>query len=314
MLEDGTSIGSLVLGSSEQSTGRNLSRWSLVVAVSNESVLQHTLLSSPVIDAGCQVILKRGFPSAAKAYNSGIAEARNEIIVFAHQDIFLPGSWKFQMEHALSELAAQDPNWGVLGLVGVKQDSSREIVGYCYSTGLRQIVGQPFAEPVEALSLDEILLVIRRSSGLTFDEALPGFHLYGTDICQLAKQKKLKSYVVQSFCIHNTNGIKSFPLDFWRGYLYLRRKWRLDLPIRTCCTRITRGCGPAIRRIVKDFARAIFWPRDVGSRWDDVGRLRQFVERERSKFEAVSVSAGSQSGEAAQLCPVPQHGSNLDEH
>jgi len=287
MLKDGKCGGSLSLESHKDSKARDLSHWSLIVAVNNESVLRQTLLSSPVIDDGCQVILKRSFPSAGAAYNSGIAEAQNEIIVFAHQDIYLPSTWKLQLERALSDLDGRDPHWGALGFVGVMKRPGNEIVGYCYSTGLQQIVGEPFAAPVEAMSLDEIVLVIRRSSGLTFDEALPGFHLYGTDLCQQARVKNLKSYVVQAFCIHNTNGIKFFPRDFWRGYLYLRRKWRDDLPIRTCCTTITRWCGPAIKRIVKDLAHALLWPRKVGSRWDDVSDLRQFVEREQSKYETL---------------------------
>src|SRR5208282_4650951 len=158
---------------------------------------------------------------------------------------------KEELERALTHLDALDPDWGVVGFVGVRKGRGDVIVGYCYSTGLQQIVGEPFQGPVETISLDEIVLVIRRSSGLTFDEMLPGFHLYGTDICLQALRKHLRSYVVQAFCIHNTNGIKSFPLDFWRGYLYLRRKWWDALPIRTCCTRITRWCGPAIERIIK---------------------------------------------------------------
>ncbi len=272
---------------------KGLARWSLIVAVNNDTVLRQTLLASPAIDGGCQVILRRGFSSAAAAYNSGIAEACNEILVFAHQDVFLPENWKIQMERALSELAVRDPDWGALGACGITRDLPNIFVGYCYSTGLQRIVGQPFAGPVEVQSLDEIVLVIRRSSGIMFDEALPGFHLYGTDLCQLANLKHLKSYAVQAFCIHNTNGIRSFPLDFWRGYLYLRRKWLRDLPISTCCTRITRGCAPAVERILEDFGRAALWPKNVGNRWQDVGSLVHFVERERLKCEGIGVSAGS---------------------
>jgi len=292
------SAGSAPAESFLRASPTDLSRWSLVVAVNNDTVLKQTLLSSPAIDSGCQVILKRNFPSAGMAYNSGIAEARNEIIVFAHQDIYLPESWKLELESALSELAVRDPNWGALGPCGVGTKPPSDFAGYCYSTGLRGIVGQPFAGPVEVQSLDEIVLVIRRSSGILFDEALPGFHLYGTDLCQLAKRRHLKSYAVPAFCIHNTNGIKSFPTDFWRGYLYLRRKWPENLPIRTCCTQITKGCGPAITRIIKDFAHEILWPRKVGSRWDDVYRLCRFVDSERSKCEDTGVPTESHSRES----------------
>jgi len=262
---------------------RQLDHWSLVVAVSNDRVLQTNLLASPAIDARCQVITKRGFPSASKAYNSGIAEARHEIIVFAHQDVHFPRDWTTNIERALSRLAVEDPNWGVLGVVGMEKDL-QEVTGYCYSTGLQMFVGKPFSRLVEARSLDEIVLVIRRSSGLTFDEGLPGFHLYGTDICLEAEKRKLKSYAASAFCIHNTNGIKSFPMDFWRAYFYLRRKWRGVLPIQTCCTKITRWAGPAMGTIARDFAHRVLSPRKVGRRWEDPDRLYQVVERERTEL------------------------------
>jgi len=258
--------------------------WSLIVAVNNESVLNGTLLASPAIDDQCQVILKRGYSCAGGAYNSGIADANHDLMVFAHQDIYLPRGWKADLGCALAQLEAQDPNWGAVGLVGMAVEPSHAIAGYCYSTGLQRIVGKPFDKPVEVISLDEIVLVIRRSSGLCFDDALPGFHLYGTDLCLEARKRDLRSYAVQAFCIHNTNGIKQFPMDFWRAYLYLRRKWWDYLPVQTCCIKIERGCGQAIHQVAGDLAHRVLQPRKVGSRWEDISRLCQHVDREQTEL------------------------------
>jgi hypothetical protein len=247
--------------------------WSLIVAVNNESVFRGTLLASPAIDSKCQVIAKRGFTSAGVAYNAALTEASNEVVVFAHQDVYLPRNWRRNLDHALGQLATKDPTWGVAGVFGITQSNVPEHRGHCYSTGLKAVLGKGFSAPIEAQSLDELVLVVRRSSGLSFDDELPGFHLYGTDICLQAATKEMKSYIVPAFCVHNSNGVKYYPLDFWRAYFYLRRKWWPRLPVTTCCTRITKWCLPALKSMFRDCVDTVFRLRNVGSRVDDVATL-----------------------------------------
>jgi len=266
--------------SNRKSKITTLSDWSLVVAVNDESLLQHTLMASPAINARCQVITKRGFASAGKAYNAGIEEARHDIVVFAHQDVYLPEDWTSNLECALAQLAVDDPNWGVLGSFGVVKGDPEEKRGYCYSTGLKGILGEPFSNPIQTLSLDELLLVVRRSSGLRFDENMPGFHLYGTDICLQADSRNMNSYIIAAFCVHNSNGIRRLPLDFWRSYFYIRKKWWRDLPITTCCTKITKLCLPVGVRIAREL-KGGFFPSRAGSRCHDVeGLYRRLVQSE----------------------------------
>ena len=246
---------------------------SLIVAVNNDRVLNTTLLASPGVNDHCQIILKRGFRSAGSAYNSGLSEANEEILVFAHQDVFLPTAWFEDLERAVKRVAAADPNWGVLGVFGVTRSSPADYRGYCYSTGLQAILGDHFEEPMEAQSLDELVLVIRHSSGLSFDEHLPGFHLYGTDICLRAKQLGKKSYIIPAFCLHNSNGVARLPKDFWSAYFYLRRTWWQTLPVVTCCTTLSRHAMPAIKSIVRDLLAPVFPARTPGHRVDDVVKL-----------------------------------------
>lgn len=140
------------------------------------------------------------------------------------------------------------PKWGVAGAYGVTTYGKG--AGYVYSIGLRRLVGEPFTEPIQVRSLDEMLLVLRRSVDLRFDERLPGFHLYGTDICLEAEVRGMRNYALLCFALDNSSGIKWLPLSFWRAYMYLRRKWKDRLPVVTPCTKITTGCTPIINYIL----------------------------------------------------------------
>ncbi len=256
-----------------------LKRWTLVSASNNDTVLRENLLASPDIDAACQVIIQRGYRSASHAYNDAIRGAKEEVIVFAHQDVYFPEGWLDNLSRALDQLSAFDPNWGVLGVFGMTQSSSPEPQGYCYSTGLERVLGEAFEKPKEAQSLDEVVLVVRRSAGLAFDEALPGFHFYGTDICMEARLRGMHNYIASAFCIHNTNGIRQLPLAFWRSYFYMRRKWRRFLPITTCCATISRSYLPLCKQIAWDLRKTILRSESRGVRCGNVSELFEELVR-----------------------------------
>ena len=177
------------------------------------------------------------------------------------------------LDQAVGQLATMDPTWGVVGVFGVTRATEPEYRGHCYSTGLRAVLGKSFSEPIEAQSLDELVLVVRRSSGLSFDGELPGFHLYGTDICLRAATKGLRTYIVPAFCVHNSNGVKYYPVEFSARLLPPPEKWWPQLPIITCCTTITKWCLPAIKSMSRDCVDTVFRLRNVGSRVNDVATL-----------------------------------------
>lgn len=210
-----------------------------VVAVNNRDVLQNNLLASPCFRKphGHQIIIQEGFNSAAKAYNDATDRAQNELMVFVHQDIILPEQWLNQVEDALQHLEEQDPSWGVLGCYGKTQ--TNEGRGWVYQSG-PGMIGAPFENPVPVQTLDEIVLILRRSSHLRFDEGLPHFHLYGTDICLRAKESGRTSYAIPAFCIHNSSQGFVLPKEFYECYWHVRRAWSSQLPIQASCIRITR--------------------------------------------------------------------------
>jgi Glycosyltransferase like family len=246
--------------------------WTLISATNNDELLKRCLLSSPDIGSASQVILQKGFTSAAAAYNSGLQKTNTDLVVFAHQDVYLPQGWLASLRRALDLLSKADPNWGVLGVWGVNR-SCDDGTGFLYCAGLQRRLGNAFEGFREVRSLDEVLLIIRKSSNLRFDEQLPGFHMYGTDICLEARRRGMKSYAIPAFCIHNTNGYRMLPWQFWRCYLFMRRKWKSDLPIATSCTEITFGCWPMIRWNITRVANVILGRHRTGKRVHDPRQL-----------------------------------------
>jgi len=223
-----------------------------VVASNNRQTLEANLLASPCFRAGHphQILIQEGYSSASKAYNDAIEKSRNDLIVFAHQDIIFPEGWLGQFEAALRYLATTDPEWGVLGCYGRTRNDGAH--GYVYSPG-PGFVGEPFEHPSEIQTLDEIVLILRKSSGLRFDNTLPHFHLYGTDICMRAAELGRKSYAIPALCVHNTLYYLVLPKEFYTCYKQIRNTWKAHLPIQTPCIRITASNKFLYERKLKEF-------------------------------------------------------------
>ena len=245
--------------------------WSLVVATNSDEILENCLLRSEEVSLAKEILMQRNARNASTAYNAGLNESTGDVIVFAHQDIFLPKGWAKKLYKVIRGLTVDDPNWGVAGVYGVT--ACGQSAGYIYSSGLRRFVGEPFYEPIQVRCLDEMLLILRRSSGLRFDERLPGFHLYGTDICLEAEARGLRNYVVPCFAFHNSRGINWLPLTFWQAYMHLRKKWKDRLPITTVCTKITVGCTPIMDAILRACWSSVRHRNNLGSRVADPERF-----------------------------------------
>jgi hypothetical protein len=226
-----------------------------VVAVNDEDVFIRSLLASPDVDERCQILPQRGFTSAAEAYNHGLGQAQCEVVVFAHQDVYLPLGWWTAVEAAIQQLTSE---WGVLGVYGI--DAERCQRGFVYDTGFGGWLGEPLCGPRPVRTLDEIVLVVNRASGLRFDHGLPGFHFYGTDICLQAASRGLQAFAIPAICIHNSNRIIYFEKDFWDGYAYMQNKWRSSLPVTTPCTLLSSSPWPSIARRLRDLPRRLVGP------------------------------------------------------
>jgi Glycosyltransferase like family len=251
--------------------------YTIVVAVNDMGVLQRNLYLSPGIRSeNIELIIKRDYRSAALAYNEGLDEAKHDIVIFVHSDMYLPETWFVSLKQSLLCLEAEKVNWGVVGCYGVRKEG-KEVrgLGRVYSNGMGN-VGLEISRPEPVQTLDEIVLIMRKSSGLRFDPTLPHFHMYGTDICMSAKERGMSAYVIPAYCIHNTNQIVRLPEEFYKCCRHIKNRWRKFLPIFTPCISISRFDGNIrMRRMYELYSR--LWNRDMipASRVQDPRSLLQ---------------------------------------
>ncbi|MGA2431222.1 MAG: glycosyltransferase family A protein [Candidatus Acidiferrum sp.] len=213
------------------------------------SIFERNFALSPCLKGlpSDRLIIQEGFSSASTAYNDAIEKANTDLIVFAHQDVYFPTGWLVDLNRSLEMLENSDPDWGVLGCSGIKYPDIH--AGYLYSVGLG-ILGGPFERPTAIDTLDEFILILRKSSGLRFDPTLPLFHFYGTDICMSARKQKRGCYAVSAFTVHNTSYGPLAP-EFYKCYWHVKKRWKEFLPIQTTCIKITRWNGDYIFRRFK---------------------------------------------------------------
>ncbi|MDO8882613.1 MAG: hypothetical protein U0934_07870 [Pseudotabrizicola sp.] len=213
--------------------------FSFVCASNSDAVLSANLAASPILAEGLSLHVERGAASASTAYNRAIDATDADVIVFAHHDVYLPKGWDRLLTARLAELTRIDPNWAVAGAYGVAGDYNQ--FGPVWTSSLGQIIGRVPLQPESVNSLDEMLIVLRRASGLRFDDEQPGWHMYGTDIVCRARAAGFGAYAIGLPCIHNDRFHGALGPDFTESYRWMQAKWPQYLPVQTPVTKISRS-------------------------------------------------------------------------
>jgi hypothetical protein len=204
----------------------------VIAAVDNAPILEACLKRSPDVASGrIPLITIQNARSMADAYNQALTRTTRTICIFAHQDVYLPAGWADRAIARLNGLSERDPTWQVAGPYGVRGDGRH--VGRVWDVTLQREIGAADFEPTPIVSLDELVLIVRRDDGFRFDDRLPHFHLYGTDVVQSALARGRSAYVVELPVVHNNRPIASLRGGYQRAYRYARKKWAAKLPIPT---------------------------------------------------------------------------------
>jgi SAM-dependent methyltransferase len=220
----------------------------IVACVNDEDQLNSNLLSSPDLgdDSPHELLLYRGCESAAEGLNEGISQARNELVVLVHQDVYLPHGWIHRL-HEQWRLAEASGPVGVAGVFGSRQvptfvesrqdSDARGLVGRVVDRDHLHSTTDHDDFPCPVDYLDELVLVVPRSTPLSLDASL-GWHLYGTDLCLQAQRQGLGTFVLDALCMHNTLTSSAPPSDYQRSAGVIATKWSEHLPIHTVATTI----------------------------------------------------------------------------
>lgn len=197
--------------------------------------------------------------NAAQGLNHGIESVTADWVVCLHQDVLFPPGFLARLHAALDALPAEAV---VAGLVGCERNGRfrGHIVdpnGHCFWPGL----------PHTVLALDEVLLAVRRSSGLRFDPDVPGFHCYGADLCFEVDRRGQRVVAIDVPLVHLSTG--KLDANYERASQWLMAKWGARygyvLPMPTL--------------LLQDEARAS-WFRRLGIRWRRrQGRLSRNTNR-----------------------------------
>ncbi len=219
---------------------------------SDRGRLDTDLLSSPEIKNGkVGLTILWNQASAGAAYSRAIKTATAKVLVFAHCDVYFPQGWFERLEWELDRLSRIDSEWAVAGVGSITP--SGEIVGRIFDTSLEPVFrqslgvfGKPLTTPVRIASADELVIIVRRASGVSFDPLLPEFHFYGTatDLtCPLSTMQR-----------HNSNSETTTAVRFgiWCGSGAIDCRCK-PLP---SCLRIShsRYCVRALVLVTKHYA------------------------------------------------------------
>ena len=191
----------------------------------NKELLEECLLSSKFTSNGDELILLDGCPSQSSAYIEGERLAKNNTLVFVHQDLVLSKKWRLDLAKRIDEVNKKDPKWGVIGTVGfyIDKDGNFNITGHGesrywkYSTEVDTL-------PLKVHWLDNQAFV-KRKGILVFDSKIPKFHGTVEDLCESARSKGRGVWAVNLYTKHHSLETNRLANDAWECAHYLVKKW-----------------------------------------------------------------------------------------
>lgn len=242
-----------------------------IVCVYNDPVVLTTCLERSVAegrssapDTELITIDNRGnpFTTAGAALNHGAAAARNDVVVFVHQDVVLHSL--VALEEAAATLMA-DRRIGILGAVGI--DARHTIVGRIRDRVVQ--IGDAARRPRDVDSLDEVLFMMRREQVLAeplSEHPLLAWHAYGVEYCARMRHTGRRAVAMDIPLTHNSLTTNLKDLDL--AHRHVGESYPALLPIRTTCGTIWRTAEPGLlvrqRRRVR--GAAIWWRESLEAR------------------------------------------------
>ena len=179
------------------------------------------------------------FASAGAALNAGVRQARHDVVVLVHQDVYL-----HSMDRVLEVAAMLDgTRWGLLGACGVA--ATGELIGRMRDRV--QLTGRDAPYPVKVDSVDEVLFMARREvllqNPLSKDQHL-AWHAYAVELGVRLRAQGLMTGAVNLEITHNSLTVNLAKLDV--AHRHVAGLHPDELPVRTTCGVV--GAPPPLRK------------------------------------------------------------------
>ena len=193
------------------------------------------------------------YPSAGAALNHGASLAKNNVVVFVHQDVFLHSLT------ALMEAAGQilTGGFGLLGAVGIGSDG--RIIGRVRDRVV--LLGDAVRCPTDVDSVDEVLFMAPRSQLLRYpltESRDMAWHAYAVEYGLRMRKQGLRTGVADIPLTHNSLSTNTARLG--EAHQAIAALYADLLPVRTTC-------GVIDRRIARTESRVWFPSHRWRYRW-----------------------------------------------
>jgi hypothetical protein len=206
------------------------------------------------------------YRSAGAALNHGASLARNDVVVFIHQDVFLHS---LEMVVRAADRMRGD-RFGVLGAVGVTADG--RIVGQVRDRVV--LIGEPAYCPSDVDSVDEVLFMVPRSlvlrERLTESIAM-AWHGYAIEYGLRVQGRGLRVGVADIPLTHNSRTANLDRLDVAQAEI--ATLYPDMLPVKTTCGVLTRKTAASRRGVQFETLRSGY------RRLSESFTLRQTLDR-----------------------------------
>ena len=219
---------------------------SVLCATNNPLQYQNNLAVSPdLLDptSDHQILSITRAPNIAMAFEQGVKYAKHKWLVLAHQDVYLPQGWFADVQQAWQAAEAKlGQPIGVAGVAGmVKRNSGDFIPAGCCMDRIYTFNHAQAQLPLQAHSLDELVLVYRTDRFIPELNPAYGFHYYATESVFKAEDAGFIGAILPVPCLHNTSRYDSTvsDADVRQKSLLFRQEWQQRLPIRTTIAHMT---------------------------------------------------------------------------
>lgn len=177
-----------------------------------------------------------------EAYNIGIAQSTGELLCFLHDDIIIhSANWGITITRIFNQI----PNIGLLGIAGSKIKTQMPSAWWHCPKELEAVNilqhmpngevqkwerGFKKANLEEVAVIDGVFMVMRKSSGFSFNPQLKGFHCYDLDISIACKRGGWSVWVTNEVLIEHLS-LGTINQPWYKSTLKLHRIYRKTLPL-----------------------------------------------------------------------------------